>query len=53
MSAKGVKNMSTFIHSFVVLPVHQSGIKLFPKSQIHIITEMGNRWHLSLTFKPR
>jgi hypothetical protein len=27
-----------FICSFVVLPVHQADIKLFPKSQIHIIT---------------
>jgi hypothetical protein len=40
MIAKGVKNMHrlAFFRSFVVLPIHQSGIKLFPKSQIHIIT---------------
>jgi hypothetical protein len=40
MSAKGVKTMHrlVFIRSFVVLPVDQPGIKLFPKTQIHIIT---------------
>jgi hypothetical protein len=49
MSAKGVKNMPrlAFIHSFVVLPVYQSGIELVSKiSNSYHNFDMGNRWRV-------